>query len=134
MKPTILAFIRYYLPGYKSGGPVRSVANLVEHLGDEFQFQIVTSDRDTRETVPYPTVVPDAWNDLGNSRVSYASSRSLSFRAFSRLMANTPHDVLYLNSFFDPTFTLLPLLARRMRQKAGSSLVVAPRVNKECEI
>jgi len=26
-KPTILVFSRYYLPGYKAGGPIQSIAN-----------------------------------------------------------------------------------------------------------
>ena len=33
-KKKILIFIDWYLPGYKAGGPVQSVANLVENLKD----------------------------------------------------------------------------------------------------
>ena len=53
---TVLVFIGYYLPGYKAGGPVRSIANVVETLGDEFEFRIVTSDRDLLDEVPYPGI------------------------------------------------------------------------------
>ena len=42
----ILVLIDHYLPGDKFGGPVRSVANMVEGLGDFFSFWIVTQDRD----------------------------------------------------------------------------------------
>ena len=28
-KKVILCFIKYYLPGYRSGGPVRSIVNFV---------------------------------------------------------------------------------------------------------
>ena len=37
---TVLAFVACYLPGYKSGGPVRTITNMVEKLGDEFDFRI----------------------------------------------------------------------------------------------
>jgi len=45
-KPTVLAFTACYLPGYKGGGPIRSVANIVDRLGEEFSFRIFTGDRD----------------------------------------------------------------------------------------
>ena len=40
MKPVILTMLAHYLPGYRSGGPLRSVFNLVDHLGDEFTFRM----------------------------------------------------------------------------------------------
>ncbi len=49
---TILAFIGHYLPGYKAGGPIRTLENMVDALGDEFEFRIVTSDRDLGDGDP----------------------------------------------------------------------------------
>src|SRR4051812_11201747 len=49
-KPCILTFSRFYLPGFRAGGPIRSISRLVECLGDEFQFRIVTADRDAGST------------------------------------------------------------------------------------
>jgi len=40
----ILGLVEYYLPGYKSGGPVRTIANMVNQLSDHFEFWIVTRD------------------------------------------------------------------------------------------
>ena len=37
----ILVFIDWYKPAYKAGGPISSVYNLTELLGDEIQFYIV---------------------------------------------------------------------------------------------
>ena len=45
-KPVILVFLGNYLPGFKSGGPLRTIVNLVDNLSDEFEFLIITSDRD----------------------------------------------------------------------------------------
>ena len=45
-RPKILCFVSHYLPGYLSGGPVKSISNLVDHLKDHFEFFIITSDRE----------------------------------------------------------------------------------------
>jgi len=127
MRPAILTFVRYYLPGYKSGGPVRTIANLVRQLGDELQFRIVTGDRDAFDGRPYRGVLIDQWNVVGNAKVFYASSKSQSFRRIARLMRRTPHDILYLNSFFDPVFSMLPMLARAVGLAPWRPTVLAPR-------
>ncbi len=40
-KTKILVFIPNYLPGYKSGGILRSVVNTVDWLNNDFEFWIV---------------------------------------------------------------------------------------------
>jgi hypothetical protein len=52
-RPRVLVLLPTYLPGYLAGGPIRSIANMVDALGDEFEFRIVTSDRDHKARTPY---------------------------------------------------------------------------------
>ncbi|KPP83004.1 MAG: Glycosyl transferase, group 1 [Oceanicaulis sp. HLUCCA04] len=127
-KPTILVFSRYYLPGYKAGGPIQSIANLVEALGDEFDFRIVTSDRDSTDTEAYPNIpTPGNWAPLGKAQVSYLPPGANGLACIVDILRHTPHDTLYLNSFFDPKFTTLPLLARRLGLTPKARCVLAPR-------
>ncbi len=126
-KPIILTFVGCYLPGYKAGGPVRTIANMVSILSDELDFRIITSDRDLFETKPYPDVVTDAWNTVGKARVFYTSPKMRSLWCMARLIRETPHDVLYLNSFFSPVFTQRPLLARWLGMTPRRPTIVAPR-------
>lgn len=126
-RPIILTFVRYYLPGYKSGGPVQTIANMVEALGDEFEFRIVTSDRDFLDVAPYSGITLDAWMAVRKAWVYYVSPGRRGLFAWARLMGETPHDVLYLNSLFDPVYTLLPLLVRRLARSQMKPVVVAPR-------
>ncbi|MBK8032150.1 MAG: hypothetical protein IPK17_22260 [Chloroflexi bacterium] len=70
-KPTILILIGHYLPGTLTGGPVRSVANLVDWLGDEFDFRILTADRDQGDSAPYPQVRAGEWYSVGKAHVRY---------------------------------------------------------------
>lgn len=126
-RPIILTCAHYYLPGFKSGGPVRTIANMVEALGDEFEFRIVTSDRDFLDVAPYPGITSDAWISVGKAWVFYVSPERRSLLTFARLIRETPHDALYLNSLFDPWYTLLPLLSQKLADSQTTPVVIAPR-------
>ena len=126
-KTIVLIFVGCYLPGFRGGGPIRSIANMVDRLGDEFDFRIVTMDRDLGELHPYQSIKVDTWNQVGKAQVFYASTASRSLRGIARLMRTTPHDVLYLNSFFNTAFTLKPLIARWLGLVPRVGIVVAPR-------
>lgn len=126
-KPTVLVFVGYYLPGYRGGGPTRTIANLVERLGHEFDFRIVTSDRDLGDLQPYPSIRVDAWNQVGSAQVFYASPSFMSLWKITRLLRNISYDVMYLNSFFSTKFTLIPLLAQQLGLLRKVPIVVAPR-------
>ena len=127
MKPVVLVFVRHYLPGCKSGGPVRSLSNLVEILGDSLDFRIVTMDRDASDTAPYPDIAVDAWNDVGKAKVYYAGAGTRSLAAQTRLIRRTQYDLMYVNSFFDPGFSLRPLLAMHLGLTGKRPVLIAPR-------
>lgn len=127
MRPIILAFTSFYLPGYRGGGPIRSIANMAARLSNDFEFLIVTTDRDLDDQYPYQGMNVDAWNQVGHAKVFYASSSARTLQGITRLLRETPYDILYLNSFFDATFTLRPLLVRRLRLAPYRPTVLAPR-------
>ncbi len=126
-KPIILTFINVYLPGYKAGGPLRTIANMVDHLMDEFVFWIITKDRDSGDDCPYIGIRPHEWHELGGAMVYYIPSKDFTIKRISSLISNTPYDILYLNSFFDPIFTLRPLLARKFGWIPPKPVIIAPR-------
>lgn len=123
----ILTFTGAYLPGYKGGGPIRTIANMAAHLGDEFEFWIVTRDRDLGDTEKYPSIPENTWVKIENTHVYYLSPDKLNLLDISKLISNTPHDILYLNSFFEPNFTIKPLLSRRFLSSTKKPVILAPR-------
>lgn len=125
-RPIILTFVSHYLPGYASGGPVRSIENLVQRLGGEFDFRIVTKDRDLRGVAAYADVNVDQWNEVGEAQVYYASNAAMSIARMRRLLDKTPYDLVYLNSFFSMWFSTIPLMLRRLRS-VNSPILLAPR-------
>ena len=123
----ILTFADYFLPGFKAGGPIRTISNMVERMGQEHEFLIFTRDRDLGASSAYPEVQVDTWNRLGKASVFYAAPGLGRLRHLRRALRDTAHDVLYLNSFFSWQNTLLPLLLRRLGQDRGQAVVLAPR-------
>lgn len=93
-----------YLPGFKAGGPIRSVANLVETLSDEFDFYIVTSDRDLGDSDAYPNIEHHKWITAGKAKVWYLGPKQQKFSYIKKLMKTTDHDVIYLNGLWAPAF------------------------------
>ncbi|MFT4803071.1 MAG: glycosyltransferase involved in cell wall biosynthesis [Psychroserpens sp.] len=123
----ILILVGHYLPGYKSGGALRTIVNTVDHFGEEFEFRIITSDRDFGDDSPYLNVCVNQWNRVGNADVYYLSPDQRSMSTIANLISSTPYDILYLNSFFDPVFTIKPLLAKRMKKLPQRPIIIAPR-------
>lgn len=70
----ILVIIGTYLPGYKAGGLVLSIENLIDYLGDEYEFSVLTSCCDLNETVPCPDIAVEDWNTVGKARVFYTAA------------------------------------------------------------
>ena len=126
IRPTVLIFIATYLPGFKAGGALRTIVNTTEALSRDFQFRIVANDRDSGDTVPYPQVTPWGWQKVAQADVLYIPTGALSVAACRKLLAETPHNVLYLQSCFS-AFTYKPLLARLLQGRGRRPAIVAPR-------
>ena len=99
---------------------------MVDHLGDEFDFRILTSDRDLGDTLPYPHVTPGTWTPQGKAHVMYLSPSQQRLGAWHRLLQEVPYDILYLNSFFS-TFTRKTLFWRRLGALPDRPIILAPR-------
>jgi glycosyl transferase family 1 len=120
----VLVCVPRYLPGYKSGGPTRAIANMVDLLSDEFDFYIVTRDRDVTDAKPYENVVPNQWHRMGKAFVLYCSSVNMA--TLFRALSEAKPDVISLNSFQDH-FTRAMMMLRRMGAVGKTPVVLAPR-------
>lgn len=123
----VLCFVAYYLPGYRSGGPVRTIANFVDHMSKYYEIKIVTSDHDVMNDKTYDNIISDSWNKVGNATVYYISDKKNNLRGIIDVMREVSYDLLYVNSYFSPKFTILPLLLRKLKLVPKTPCVVAPR-------
>jgi glycosyltransferase involved in cell wall biosynthesis len=124
-KKRILVFSDWYLPGYRAGGPIRSLANLVNTLHHD--FYIVTRNTDHHSTIPYPQIHPNTWTKFSdNVQVIYFEESYLTNEVIETVLKAQTWDKIYFNSLFSPLFTIKPL---RLARKMGLSklCVLAPR-------
>lgn len=113
------------MPAFKAGGPLRSIWNLVEALGDEFEFYVYTRDRDEGDVQPFAHVQCDKWVDVGKARVFYASPSRGSALSLAQAIRTVSPAVVYLNSAFAP-MSLRVLMLRKLGI-VNAPTIVAPR-------
>jgi glycosyltransferase involved in cell wall biosynthesis len=124
MLASILVLADWYLPGCKAGGSVSAIANLIELVGDEFRFHVITRDRDLTDESPYTRVQTEEWISVGKAHVLYTSD--LSFANLRRHILDVDPHIVYLNSFFS-LMTRRILLMRRLGLLPRSAVILAPR-------
>jgi len=123
----IAILIDWYLPGYRAGGPIQSVHNLVQALGDEHAFFNLTSDRDHGSEAPYSEVPSDRWvRRPDGSQVYYFSETGLTKARLFALLDEGQFDWIYLQSMYSQPFARWPLQWYR-RRRHQCQLLLAPR-------
>ena len=80
----ILIITGRYLPGYKDGGPVRTIKNLTDLLGSKYHFTIACSDRDHGDIKPYDGI-DEGLNRVGKADVAYMKDGRFSFSSIVKL-------------------------------------------------
>ncbi len=124
-KKKILVFIDWFLPGYKAGGPIRSIANLTAQLSAEFEFYIITRDTDYLETEAYPDIKSNQWQEIEkNINVFYFSSNRLSIKKLKNIIQSIDFDSVYINGIYSFYFSLYPVWLFR---KSAKKIIVASR-------
>jgi len=98
----------------------------VNHLHHEFEFVIVTRDRDLGEHTAYRDIEYNKWQRTGHALVRYLTPEQQSIGNLRRLINNTQHDLVYVNSFFEP-LTVKVLLNKKLGWLCDKPIVVAPR-------
>ena len=122
----VALFVDWFLPGFKAGGPIRSVENIIANLGEQVEFDIITSVYDAGSKTPYNTVVADKWIDAKNYRIIYLTKKSQNIGNLKKIIDDGRYNVLYLNSMFSYNYSILPLLVG-LQSKRNIKIVVAPR-------
>ncbi len=95
----VLILMGRYLPGHKDGGPLRTIVNVTEALGDEYEFYIGCLDRDHGDKEAYPGIKRNEWNQVGKAKVWYVAPGNFTNELILKLADGT--DVVYLCSFYD---------------------------------
>lgn len=126
MKKNVLIVCDYYLPGFKSGGTLRTIVNMVERLQKYYNFKIITRDHDgPNERTQYKNVKIDKWNESSNAEIYYLSRKNINFKNIEKIITQAKPDCVYLNSCFS-TLTINILMLKRLKKLKHLPLIIAP--------
>jgi glycosyltransferase involved in cell wall biosynthesis len=123
-KPVVLMALGCFWPGNDASGPNQSFIALASALQGEFDFRVVARDRAPGAT---SSSAPAGWVDLGYARARYLDVGRFGARGLARLIGETPHDLLWLNSVYDREFTLPALAAARLLRRSRAPIALSPR-------
>jgi len=123
----VLAFSGTFLPGYRGGGPIKSMVNILDNLPDSVKVTLVTSDRDLGDSAPYDGLSGQVVR-RGQHDIYYMNWRNP--RHWLNLMGlarRAPVDLIYVNSLWSPQFTVFPVIAHRLGLLPAREVLLAPR-------
>ena len=121
----VLVFSGYFLPGYKGGGPIKTLKNLFDATPEsEIQYRFVTSDRDSGDLRPYSSVKVGEWNEIEKIPVFYIQRGCIGLFQIFDLIKKGGYDCLYINSFFSFRFAIVPQLVATFYKR---KVILAPR-------
>lgn len=115
MKKIFLS-IPWFSPAFKAGGPVQSVLNMVNHIGGDIEFEVVTSDRDIDGTL-LNIQASDKWGRFNNYTNVFYCSVANRFSRLLEIFKNKKSDVDFLTGIYSFHFTILPILFSESKRK-----------------
>jgi len=122
----ILLFIDWFLPGYKSGGPVTSNANMIKWLSSYYNFYVVTRNSDyTEPNKIYSNIVSNTWVNQNYFKCWYFSKKKLNVFSIYQIIKNNQFEIIYINGIYSFYFSLLPLIISKMLNK--KKIIISPR-------
>ena len=125
-RPRVLVMADWYTPGFRAGGPIRSVVNLAAQLDQALDIYVLTTDRDLGMDGSYPGIRTDQWIPYGGHQVCYLSPQRLNWRSITGIIRAVRPDHIQLNSMFSRFMTIYPLMFRRFGG-TRASVLLAPR-------
>lgn len=123
----VLAFTPTFLPGYRGGGPIKSMVEILDNLPESVKVSLVTSDRDLGDAMPYPGLSGRVVH-RGPHEILYLNWHDpRQWLTFLRWAKRDPVDLIYVNSLWSPLFTVLPIMEYRLGLLKSRELLIAPR-------
>jgi glycosyltransferase involved in cell wall biosynthesis len=125
----ILVVAGYFPPAQHGGGPVRSIVAMLRRIPDGFQTTVLTRNTDVDSAAPLT-------NHAGGSVVEWAPGigvRYVSTRSFRSVASallgvrRWKPDIIFLNSFFDPSLAIAFQLLIAVKLLQPRLLLLAPR-------
>lgn len=122
-KLKIVVLTDWYLPGTKAGGPVRSIYSLLSLLKAEFDFYIITTNKDLGVNTPYKNITPNSWLTKESINYFYFDEK-ISSSEITKLINSLNSDLIYVNSFWSKYFSVTIV---KNAKSLNAPILLAPR-------
>lgn len=101
-----------------------AATNLVYGLRDEFDFYVVTRDRDLGEGMPYAEAFSRSWTEIDGFSIRYLGPTEQNVSTMSSLVRGSAYDLIHLNSVVSLSFSAYPLFVNRFHN--NTPLLISP--------
>jgi glycosyltransferase involved in cell wall biosynthesis len=109
--PNILLISDYFLPGFKGGGPIKSVENLSLKIQNFGRIIILTKDRDFGDDSQYKGIVSGRLTKYNCHNVIY--EKRINIFSILKHIKNEAIDLIWLNSFFS-SYSISVLILKKV--------------------
>jgi hypothetical protein len=114
VKSRLLIIYDYFYPGFKAGGPIQSLTNLIVTLENIYSISVITSAYDLFSDKPYRQIQPNSWNEvaLPGSKISiqvWYSAKKPATKNLKWIINQLRPQTIYLNGIFSYRFFITPL-------------------------
>ena len=114
----------HFSPGYKAGGTVRSLENMITSLHEYINFSVITRHNDFADPAPYTSVEANKWQKYANANCYYIAK--IGINTIKQAFKGKEWDILYVNSFFSFWFSFMPILLWRLGMLKTKRVIIAP--------
>jgi glycosyltransferase involved in cell wall biosynthesis len=121
----ILVSTDTYLPGFKGGGPVKTIKNLIDLLNKDYSFYVITSDRDIGDKDEYEGIEKNKWLNKGIFKINYLDKKNKKLLRLKNHISSK-YDVIYMNSMFSK-FSVFILVLLKLKFIKVERILLAPR-------
>lgn len=125
-KPKVLIMTEWFVPGFRAGGPIKSMATFCENMNDHLDIYVLTTNKDLGEQKPYPHVQTNKWVEVYEKgySVNYMDGYNV-FSIYSQIIKIQP-DYIYLNSMYSFYFSFFIVILKYMGL-IQPQIILAPR-------
>lgn len=130
-REVIVVLYPFFFPGFRAGGPVQSLVNMIVGLHHRYEFKVITTAYDLNRKDCYPGILLNSWNDIGLTtnvivQVWYHSSSRMTPSAMNVILTQARPNTIFVNGLFS-SFTNSALWLIKKGFLKRMRIVLSPR-------
>ncbi len=113
---TVFITIPWFSPAFRAGGPIQSIANLVENFNENINYRIFCGNTDLNGEI-LSNIEFDKWVNFNSYTKVWYSSNKKNGKNILEQIKITNSDVLFIVGLFSWKYNIVPLLKAKVKNK-----------------